>query len=274
MNSYRTEARAHPGFVFYLPTEGNPALNLLATVFAFLRKAGALSDRYVITVPGLPDGSEAAQSITPEEILCILGRQEPRTFALRHDSGDLSQGIVLLACSKTVRYGCFTVANQIPNLRPPSWSPLIEELASVVRFAFAGTHNPDYIGWQRCADAKYYKQKYGAVHSSQITRPLPPPLDKFEQLDVSRNPGRFDHVNGGPAFVSSDMWLGPAFWDYAPCRRDEIVKQNWLNLQETEQFLHINAYPEPFTRPDGEQGEIQRRLWQLLFHLDCQWPPK
>jgi hypothetical protein len=96
--------------------------------------------------------------------------------------------------------------------------------------------------------------------------------DSFK-LDTSTNPGRNDKINGGPAMVAADMWLGPAFWKYAPCHKEEVISQPWLKVRDTEHFLHINSFPEPFTRPDGEQGEIQRKLWRLLFHSDCQWPP-
>jgi hypothetical protein len=69
------------------------------------------------------------------------------------------------------------------------------------------------------------------------------------------------------------MWLGPAFWAEAACAPEEVRAQPWLNIKETEHYMHINCWPEPFTRPDGEQGELQKKLWRLLFNSDCEWPP-
>lgn len=256
-----------------MPAENDSAVDLLAGTFAYLKSTQVLADRYLMTVPKLVARSDAVPSVTPDEALEIISKLRPNAFRFRHESSDLSQGIGLIQQPGMKRFQCFNIGSQIPEMTPPSWNPLIEALARNVRLALAGAHNPEYIGWQRCADAEYYSKMYGSIEGFRITRPLPAPLDKIERLDVSNNPGRFDSVAGGPAFVCADLWLGPVFWDYAPCRKEEVLAQSWLQCRDTEEFLHIRAFPEPFTRPDGEQGEIQRKLWQLLFHSECRWPP-
>lgn len=130
-----------------------------------------------------------------------------------------------------------------------------------------------YHAWMNQTDIKYYKSKYGSIVGFKIKPYSRPPLD-FPILDISLNPGREiitqQHYH---MTVAADMWLGPAFWKYAPCTREEALKEPWTEVEETEHYLYLKAYPEPFTRPDGEQGRIQRRLWNVLFHQDCEWPP-
>ncbi len=273
MHSFKTESQNYTNFVFYSLAESNLALTLLTSTFAHLKKAGLLADRYLMTAPRPMGGPDSVPSVTPDEALEVVSKLRTNTFRFRYDVGGSSQGIGLIPQPGMKQYYCFNIGTQIPEMMPPSWSPLIELLTRTVRLALAGTHNPAYIGWQRCADAEYYSKRYGSIEGFRRMPLLPPPLDDVQRLDVSNNPGRFDSVNGGPAFVCSDLWLGPTFWDYAPCLKEEILAQPWLELRETPDFLYIKSYPEPFTRPDGEQGEIQRRLWQILFHSDCRWPP-
>lgn len=92
-------------------------------------------------------------------------------------------------------------------------------------------------------------------------------------LDLSKFPGRIGSMNKMPVFVAADMWLGPAFWKHAPSTKEEVLKEPWVEVEDTERYLYLKAYPQPFTRPDGEQGRLQRRLWNVLFHQDCEWPP-
>jgi hypothetical protein len=162
----------------------------------------------------------------------------------------------------------------IPELPLGNLRPLMDGLASLGKLALAVMDNHDYSVWQRCTDPKYYAERYGSIDGFPLIHVAPnPPFPAEDRLDTSTNPGRGERVNGGPAMVAADMWLGPAFWNYAPCTREEVLRQPWLEVCDTEHSLYLKAYPEPFTRPDGEQGEIQRRLWQLLFHSDCRWPP-
>jgi hypothetical protein len=139
--------------------------------------------------------------------------------------------------------------------------------------AFAGVNQGDYLAWQRCGRLEWYEKKYGSIQGFPIVenKDLPPPLDRT--LDLSKFPGRISSMNKMPVFVAADMWLGPAFWKYAPCSKEEVLKEPWLEVEDTEHYLYLKAYPHPFTRPDGEQGRLQRRLWNVLFHQDCEWPP-
>lgn len=151
---------------------------------------------------------------------------------------------------------------------------LIQAVSSLGRLAFSGTNNGDYLVWQRCYEPEVYERKYGLNPGFRLIQlERSPPLPPLIQMDISKNPGRISSVDKMPVFVSADMWLGPAFWNYAPCRKEEVLKEPWLTMEDTERYLYVKGYSEPFTRPDGEQGRIQRRLWSILFHQDCEWPP-
>lgn len=232
-----------------------------------------MHEEYSLSYPVLSKNRSDVLIVSPEEALEVLREKRPTVFSLVHNVGDRTQTIRFSPTTQAPGVCSFFVGGSEPKWIPADWAPLVERLAERFPLAIAGPSDAGYGAWQNTSDAKYYARTYGSIEGFRIVRPLPPPLDKIEILDISTNPGRSVTCNGGPAFVKADLWLGPAFWKYAPCRKEEVLSQPWLKVRDTEHFLHLKAYPEPFTRPDGEQGEIQRKLWQLLFHMDCQWPP-
>ena len=241
---------------------------------SFFETTAILQHRYVMTLPARPVGREGSQFLArPDEALAILRDMSPPSFVLRYDEADRSQVISFLPAGDRQRYHVLSVTSEIPELLPENWAHLIEGLAKTVRLAIAGTYDAHYLAWQRCNDPSYYSRKYGSIEGFRILRPLPYPFDNVEKLDTSANPGRYGLVTGGLAFVCAELWLGSEFWNYAPCKKEEILREQWLEVTDSQDFLYLRAYRKPFTRPDGEQGLFQRRLWQLLFRSDCCWPP-
>lgn len=160
------------------------------------------------------------------------------------------------------------------GLDAPHFHELIKVISKFGNLALAGAYEGNYMAWQRCDDREWYLKKYGPITGFPvITREFEPPRQPLTLLDISKNPGRISSVNTMPVSVEADMWLGPAFWKYAPCTKEDVLKETWVEVEDTEHYLYLKAYPEPFTRPDGEQGRIQRRIWNVLFHQDCEWPP-
>lgn len=94
-------------------------------------------------------------------------------------------------------------------------------------------------------------------------------------IDISLNPGRVKELFLGIRFLASaEMWLGPHFWHHAKCTKEEALAADFfIEKRDTPHFLYLKCWPQPFTRPDGEQGRMQQRLWKLFFHEDCEWPP-
>ncbi len=131
-----------------------------------------------------------------------------------------------------------------------------------------------YWVWQNYTDPKFFANYFGETPGYPVVLAGPPPLD-FEILDISRNPGREVERSDCPRkSVAADLWLGPAFWSYAPCTKEEVLAADFfLEVRDTPHYLYLKSWPHPFTRPDGEQGRVQQKLWRLLFHEDCEWPP-
>ncbi len=93
-------------------------------------------------------------------------------------------------------------------------------------------------------------------------------------LDISKNPGRISLQGVNPKRIAAEMWLGPGFWSYAACTKEEVLAADFfIEKRDTAQYLYLKSWPHPFTRPDGEQGRVQQKLWRLLYNQDCEWPP-
>jgi hypothetical protein len=153
---------------------------------------------------------------------------------------------------------------------------LIKSIATVAPIFRGEIRNSRYNGWMMQKIKPTYKSCYSETERevdcfSLIKVEGEPPYDV--ELDTSKNPGRVEIIHGKIQSVAADMWFGPTFWPEAACTPEEVRAQPWLKIEETEHYMHINCWPEPFTRPDGEQGELQKKLWRLLFKSDCEWPP-
>ncbi len=68
--------------------------------------------------------------------------------------------------------------------------------------------------------------------------------------------------------VSSEMWFGVDFWQYAKCSKQELLQCDWLECEDTSDYFYVKAWPELFHSSDGEQGVIQRKLLNLLFGIN------
>lgn len=68
--------------------------------------------------------------------------------------------------------------------------------------------------------------------------------------------------------VGSLMWFGEAFWQHAACTKEDVIAAEWLEVEERENHIYVQAWPHPFDRNEGEQREIQLRLLKLLFGIE------
>jgi hypothetical protein len=119
-----------------------------------------------------------------------------------------------------------------------------------------------YLNSQTMDDPAWFEGK-------QLPLPdLPTVRDRFGRtvLDTSRNPGRRVIRDGYIEVVSALMWLGRPFWKLSGASRKRVLAQSWLKCRELpNDVLQIQAWDAPFTSAEGEQGEIQVRLRELLF---------
>ena len=68
--------------------------------------------------------------------------------------------------------------------------------------------------------------------------------------------------------------LGRPSGDSLRAKKEDVIASDFfLEVLDTPHFLYLKSWSHPFTRPDGEQGRVQQKLWRLLFHEDCEWPP-
>ena len=164
---------------------------------------------------------------------------------------------------------------------PSTWSGLIESVCRRWRTYGGFQYNAHYYHWQNCSELnESYIRHFGDPPPTMKRRalPNPPPANPKQPeriiLQILDNPGRNIHERGMFRCVASELWLGDSFFDCAPCSRDDILAAKFLsNVRNEPGFIYICAWPTAFTRPDGEQGEIQKALWKLLFQENCAWPP-
>lgn len=155
------------------------------------------------------------------------------------------------------------------------YGEFLAHMASIGRLCLAFVSCPLYVGWQITTDKKSYARKYGSIDGFRDkTIEGIPPLDDVHVLDTSLNPGSRRGTQNQPQSISSEMWIGPHFWTYAPCTKEEVLAAGFFNeRRDTPHYLYLKSWPHPFTRPDGEQGRVQQKLWRLLYKQDCEWPP-
>lgn len=162
---------------------------------------------------------------------------------------------------------------------PSDWSLLIERLMSKWVAIGGWQWRSAYSAWQGASELhRFYTSFYGELPPGVIrsVEEVPHALGSGRELiDTSRFPGRTKQILPTVSFhPSAEMWLGPDFWQYAKCTKEEALAADFfLEKRDTPHFLYLKSWPEPFSRPDGEQGRQQQRLWKLFFHEDCEWPP-
>lgn len=162
---------------------------------------------------------------------------------------------------------------------PSDWKELIEGL--MILFPCFGAWQ-----WQTRYEAWQSGSRIGCSQESLFGE-IPPGTKRWveksidgigpdaEFIDVSQNPGRVRELVPWIYFhPTAEMWLGPHFWQYAKCKKEEALAADFfIEKRDTPHYLYLKCWPEPFTRPDGEQGRMQQRLWKLFFQEDCEWPP-
>lgn len=161
---------------------------------------------------------------------------------------------------------------------PDNWNLLIENLADFLPLIGAWQYHSLYHHWQNSVNPEVYVRRYGALASLARTY-IRKSIDGIGQdrlfIDTSLNPGRTKEFIPTIYFQpTAEMWLGQHFWDYSPCKKEDVLAAEFfIEKRDTPNFLYLKSFSTPFTRPDGDQGRMQQRLWKLLFHEDCEWPP-
>ena len=226
--------------------------------------------------PGL--GSRRVQRegvglLTPSQIDEEIRLDDSNAFIIHDRDGLDCQTAHFFSANQYKQFHWLAIGTRRLDRTPDSWSFLAEALASEGGLYLAAFDSAQYHSWQKCRDIRHYERKFGSTRGFPQVNQGSPPTTKAV-LDISNNPGRTTEINGFPAYVAANMWLGPTFWEHAPCTKEEVLASDlFIEKKDTPHYLYLKGWPEPFTRPDGEQGRVQQKLWRLLFHQDCEWPP-
>lgn len=163
---------------------------------------------------------------------------------------------------------------------PDDWSVLISGIMTLSPSIGGWQWHSRYEAWQNVKNLhSSYTTFYGEVPAG-VRRTVKKSIDGIGPdnivIDVSTNPGRLRELIPWIIYFhpTAEMWLGPHFWQYAKCTKEEVLAAEFfLEKRDTPHFLYLKSWHQPFTRPDGEQGRQQQRLWKLFFEEDCEWPP-
>jgi hypothetical protein len=252
----------------------------VAEVWRILRGFLAINDALpecfeVSQIAGHDHGirSTSYLELTPDEVGDLVVKQSLTGF--RVETGHTSRSVGYHLIGRHL--GCrIEFAAQAPS----DWGRMIVQLMEMDPCVGAWQWRHRYQVWQWVNELRsgQYERRFG---------PLPPGYSRSivksddgigpdrEFVDIALNPGRPKTLLPMVRFYpTAEMWLGPHFWRYAKCTKEDVLAADFfLEKRDTPHFLYLKSWPEPFTRPDGEQGRQQQRLWKLLFHEDCEWPP-
>jgi hypothetical protein len=269
-------------FTVSFPDVPKSIVNVWDALMGYLRDQECLPQRFdVQQICGHPEHlhSEEYIKLKTEDVRNLIIERSLDGFCVtagRHDTGVNYR----LANAKESGNQAHLWSMIDQNAKAPDhWGRLIEELINA---------NPAIGGWQwgslyrRWQNApfldRFYERTYGQAPPA-IPSCIEKSIDGISpdrvRIKTSLNPGRSRELIPTIYFLpTAEMWLGPHFWQYAKCTKEEALAADfWLETRETAHFSYFRCWPTAFTRPDGEQGRMQQRLWKLFFHEDCEWPP-
>jgi hypothetical protein len=270
--------RRHFEIVF--PSVPLPVTDVWRALTGFLVKSKALPKKFFLSqITGHPQHmkSESDLSLTPDEILYLIEEKKLDGFAVNTGYSEKSVSYKLAhakADGSQTNFSCY-IGNKASA--PADWSTLIEGLLTLWPGIGAWQWDHLYRTWQWAPSERGYEENLGSIPPyKRIIEKSPCPGDPDREFfDISLNPGRPKQLLLNVRFYpTSEMWLGPHFWQFAKCTKEEVLAADFfIEMRDTPHFLYLKSWHHPFTRPDGEQGRVQQKLWQLLFHEECEWPP-
>lgn len=276
--------RKRISFNVAFPDVPEPVVDVWRAITGFLKEQRCLPKRFEISqLAGHPPElrSERWLKLEPTEIEELIAQRGLNAFQIT--SGRAGDGVAFwLRHPKGAGPAYYLRSIVEKRAKAPSdWSRLIEGLLTLWPTFGGWQWSSLYRAWQNVSFLDdHYRRAYGEVPPGLHTyiRSDPPFIPGFSdkvRIDCSLHPGRCKELLSAVYFYpTAEMWLGPHFWQYAKCTKEEVLAADFfIEKRDTPNYLYLKCWPEPFTRPDGEQGRMQQRLWRLLFHEDCEWPP-
>jgi hypothetical protein len=271
--------RIHFSFVF--PTIQLSTFGVWHALESYLEKQGALPKRFKVSqIAGHAEEIQARGDLdlSPAEVGCLISERKLTGF--RVYTGHSARSVDFHLIQSGEGHATLGCRIELKAQAPDDWGPLIESLMASWPSVGAWQWRHRYQVWQWIEVIHdSYESSFGVLPpgykiSYEKVNGFQPQPDRV-LIDISLNPGRPKELLPRVFFYpTAEMWLGPDFWQHAKCTKEEVLAADFfLEKRDTPHFLYLKSWHEPFTRPDGEQGRQQQRLWKLLFHEGCEWPP-
>lgn len=153
----------------------------------------------------------------------------------------------------------------------PDWQNLILDFYRHLRLIKAESSLGEYGAWQTCHNVESYERFYGS--SEERPKIKVDVLGEIrDRIDTSLNPGRGVSSDFGSISVGSEMWFSEAFWGrYQVAKGQALQALASFEPREVDGLTYVKSWNTDFDHPDGEQGEIQKFLWKILYNREARW---
>lgn len=269
-------------FHIALPSVPEPVSDVWLTLVACLEKEKCLPEWfYVSQIAGHAETyhSEKRLKLSVPEITSLIETRNLDAFSVNTGYSSKSMAFDLRHMKSLGRQSVLECRIEKRTKILRDWTCLIEAIMTQWLCLGGWQWRSLYHSWQNACTLSNTYQKFMGEYPPGLKTYFRKSNDGIvpdvEMIDNSLNPGRRRDILKGVYFLpTAEMWLGPHFWQYAKCTKEEAMAADFfLEVRDTPHFLYLKSWPEPFTRPDGEQGRQQQRIWKLFFHEDCEWPP-
>jgi hypothetical protein len=140
----------------------------------------------------------------------------------------------------------------------------LENIFNHEGFIYARLYDTQYQHLQTMTSLQSFE--LAGIDHSQLPKKhngFPYPIGE-EIVDISKNPGRWEFRQGFEAAVGNEMWLGQRFFELTHLTSEQVENCEFkVNAQAG--ITHFLAYPTAFNSAIGLQGELQNKLWKLLY---------
>lgn len=143
-----------------------------------------------------------------------------------------------------------------------SWDDWAGAFIEQEGFVMAWVYDGDYDRWQNTKDPREYAANgKDCSRLPQKSNGLPYPFE-HQEIDISKNPGRYEFRKGYIEAVGATMWLGELFWLLASSKKAAVEA---YVRSATPNAVKITVAEECFRSADGRDGALQAKLRALLF---------
>lgn len=142
------------------------------------------------------------------------------------------------------------------------WDDWAAAFIGLEGFVMAWVYDNEYDRWQNTKDPKEYKANgKDCSRLPQKSNGLPYPFEQ-QEIDISKNPGRYEFRNGYIEAVGATMWLGELFWLLASAKKAAV--EAYIR-DSTPNAVKIIVANQCFRSADGSDGVVQAKLRSLLY---------